>query len=608
MRTVRTLIVLVSLASVAAAQTEDEVIVVTGTRIPTPLERFGGAATVITARDVELRQYRSIADALASVPGLHVASSGGPGAQTSVFLRGAESDHVLVRIDGVEVTPAGGGNFGFEHLQLNAVERIEVLRGPYSSLYGSQGIGGVINIVTKRGEGAPGATAHVETGSFGTNAVAARLSGRREHVDFSLGGAWLRRDGESHTPRRLGDRRRGDDDGYDNLDVKGTLGIETGAASRADFSFGYIDAEAEYDGGGPVFEQTGLTSSVRRERYSARWSGNYRRGAWRPSLRGDYYAHRRDDAASRSRGERTRFEWSNELFFSDAVKLVAGAETEFEKFRGSSGSVRASARTNAVYLQAWFELLDSLLLSGGLRHDDPDDFGSDRNWQVAATYDWVAIGTRLRASYGTAFKAPSLSDRFASWGNPGLGAETSRGWEAGIDQSLALFGGPSGARWGFTYFDNRIRRLITAAPPDFTLQNAASAGIEGIEAFVALEISPGLDLRLDQTVMRAFDGGRERLLRRPLRKTTVTARWSKPLWSLAATVDYVGPWRDIRRDDFSFLTRGGYTLAHVSARRRIGGGVTLFARANNLFDRDYEPVDGFAGRGFEFHAGVEADL
>ena len=598
-----------------SAQATDEVVIVTGTRIPTPLERLGGAATVITERDIRLHQYRGITDVLSGVPGMHVASSGGSGAQTSVFLHGAESDHVQVLIDGVEVTPAGGGVFGFEHLQLNGIERIEVLRGPYSSQYGSEGIGGVINIVTKRGTRVPEMSARVETGSFETDAASINLSGQRGRVDFSLSGAWLQSEGESFTPRRLRGNRAEEDDGYDNRDVKGTVGIETGGTSRVDLNFGHMSVDVEYDGDSPGdFERAGLSSSRYEKRYGARWSGEYLQGLWRPSLQGGYYSGRSDDIGSEKRGERVKFEWSNSLFLSDAVKFVAGSETELEKSRSTQGAMHASARTNGVYLQAWFEPFDSLSLSGGWRNDDLDDFGSDRNWQVAAVYAPGGSSLRLRASYGTAFKAPSLSDRFASFpdsnfrSNPDLGPETSRSRGFGIGQTLAPGGDWLVLEWGLTYFDSRIRNLIAVSSDFSTLQNIDFSHTEGIESFVLFETATGLDLRLNYTAMRARDGEHRRLLRRPVRKAGFTAHWENPTWLFAAGLDYIGPQRDIRRDTFERVTKGGYALARVSVRRHFSDTVVLFARVNNVFDKEYEPVDGFAGRGFEFHAGVETRL
>ena len=216
----------------------------------------------------------------------------------------------------------------------------------------------------------------------------------------------------------------------------------------------------------------------------------------------------------------------------------------------------------------------------------------------------------MRASYGTAFKAPTLNERFGFAGNPDLGPETSRGWEAGIEQVLTVDGVVSRIGWGVTYFDNRIRNLITAvkdpATSTFRNRNIASAHIEGVESFAFFESAGGVSVRLNHTVMRARDGDRRRLLRRPLRTAALEARWTGAAWSLAARVNHVGPQRDIRRDDFSRVTKGGYALVNVSARRRLGDDFAVFARVGNLLDRDHEPADGYAGRGFEFHAGVEA--
>ena len=403
--------------------------------------------------------------------------------------------------------------------------------------------------------------------------------------------------------RRAGseDGRVGEEDGYDNFDVKGALGVEVGAASRLDLSFGYVNADLDYDGFGSPFEVSTLTNSIYEKRYGARWSGDYLQGFWRPSLQGTYYSRQLDDVGFESRGGRSRFEWRNDLLFSDVLKLVAGVETELEKARGSK-----SARTNAVYAQAWFAPFNALSLSLGWRNDDPDDFGSDRNWQVAAVYDFAESGMRLRTSYGTAFKAPTLSERFGFGGNPELSPETSRSREIGIEQSLML--GDTEVGWGVTYFDNRIRDLITFAGSDFRNVNLNSAHIEGLESFVFANFIGGTDLRLDHTVMSPYDGMHEPLLRRPRRKATLTTSWTNPLWSVAAKLDYIGPQRDIRRDTFVRVTKGGYTLAQLSARRQLGDDLALFASVRNLLDKRYEPVDGYAGRGLEFRVGLETHL
>ncbi len=623
--TLLTVLITASLPVAVPAAMAQENIVVTGTRIPTPIDRFAGAATVITSDDIDLYGYRSLADMLAGVPGLHVAPSGGVGAQTSVFMRGAGSNHVLVLIDGIEVTdPASGGLFGFEHLQLNGVERVEVLRGPYSAQYGSDGIGGVINIVTRRGGGEPEAAARVGIGSFATDTAAVNLSGRHGIFDFSISGARLRTDGESFTPRRLRGGQGGERDGYDNFDMKGTVGVQVGDLSRLDFNFGYVDAGADYDQDMdldgdflPDLFETTPKNSVREKRYSLRWSGEYLQGIWRPSLRGAYYSRQSRNPGAERRGGRTQFEWRNVLSLSDVAGFVVGVETELEKARGVS--VRDASRNNAVYLQAWFEPFDSLSLSGGWRNDDPDDFGSDRNWQVSAAFDPGGSGVRLRASYGTAFKAPTLDERFGLGGNPDLGPETSRSWEAGVGQAVSGGSVLSRSGWGVAYFDNRIRNLIAASfygdPPGedgrgalFRNENISSAHIEGIESFAFLETAGGFGLRLDHTIMRAYNGDHRRLLRRPLRKAALEAHWMDPVWSVVVKLDYVGPQREIRRNDFSLVTKGGYTLVNVSARRWLNHGFALFARINNAFDKGYEPVDGFAGRGVEFHAGVEISL
>ena len=607
---VATLSLLLVLLPAQAAEA-DESIVVVGTRIPVNLEKFAGAATIITARNIELNQYLDVTDALMSVPGLHVASSGGVGAQTSVFIRGTESNHTLVLIDGIEVTDPGSGGFAFEHLQLNDVEQIEVLRGPYSAQYGSEAIGGVINIITKRGSGTPKATARVEAGSFATKSGMSNLSGQYGDVDFSVGGAWLQTDGESLTPSRLRAGSKAERDAYDNFDAKISAGLRIDEDSRVDFNFGYVAAETDFDGDLPPFEQSSLTSSVYEKRYGVRWSGVYVDGIWQPSLRASRYERKLNTSGNSLQAERTKFEWWNDFFLSDAVKFVVGGETELEEIVVGS---KNNARTNAFYMQMWLEPFDQLLLSGGWRHDDPDDFDSNRNWQASAAYDLGDSGMRLYASYGTAFKAPTLDDRFGHfggfvYGNPKLNPEESRSWEVSVDQTFLVQSIASNITWDVTYFNNKIRNLIEY---DFARSmnfNVASAHIEGLETAVSFDMLKGLNLHFDSTFMRAYDNDHSRLLRRPLRKATFEVRWvDNPTWFFSMKADYVGPWRDIKRDGNSVVSKSGYTLVGISARHKLDESLAFFARINNVFDREYEPVDGYAGRGIEFYGGIEINL
>lgn len=605
-RSVTTTLLLTMLVMMPA-QVFAETIVVTGTRIPMDVEDFGGAVTVITARDIELHQYRDITDALASVPGLHVAPSGGVGAQTSVFMRGAESNHVLVLIDGVEVVNPGSGLFSLEHFQLNDVERIEVLRGPYSAQYGSEAIGGVINVVTRRGTGTPAAKARIESGSFETHSAIVNFSGQYGRSDFSLGSAWLQTAGQSFTPQRLRGGSAAERDGYDNLDIKASLGFDIDAASRIDLGFGYVAADTRFDGFGHPFEVGALESSLYERRYSLNWSGEYLRSSWQPSLQGSHYSGQfHSTGGTRMHAARSKVEWRNDFSLSRSMKLVAGVETELEKV---SGERRDSARTRAFYLQAWFQPFERLSLSGGWRNDDPDDFGTASNWQLSASYALSEFGADLYASYGTAFKAPTLGDRFGFGGNADLDPERSHSWEVGGRQNLSASRGQFNVGWGVNYFDNEIRDLIAFDLVDFQLKNIRSARIEGLESFISLDTAAGFGLRIDGTVMRAYDGERVRLPRRPLRKGTLEMRWlGSPKWKFSTQINYVGRQSDIRRDTFRRVDKGGYTLVDVTAGYELSKDFSLFLRADNLFDRDYEPVDGYAGRGIGVHAGVEFDL
>jgi len=615
--TLALLLILSFVLSAPAEEVPPEVMIVTAKRLPIDSSRFSGSLSVITAEQIARKQYQVLGDALRELPGLYAPSSGGIGAQTSVFIRGAESDHVLILIDGVEVSdPAAGNLYEFSQFSLNGVERIEVLRGNHSAEFGSEAIGGIVNIITAT-PNEDKIAARVETGSFERRSATVDIAAIHQSLDFSLSGRYFETDGESFTPARL---RRLDScavktnerDGYRNSNIKFNAGLslipETHTELRMKSEYSQVDLE--YDQGSCENLDSEQSSYTKRTTLSL--SGDYLDRLWSPTWRMDYYERNsRDTASPRSEGERLKFVWHNIVRAQQNLDMAFGLETELEQ-ASTDNDFDASARTNAFYGEVHYTVSPNWHLNGGWRNDDADDFASERSYQFGAV--WHAnLNTRLHINYATAFKAPSLLDRFRDFpafnfsANPNLRPETSRSWEAGLEQNWLRW------RYGITYFNSEIDDLIDYIfnPADFssTLVNRSETEIEGLESFVSYQPNQTFALRLDYTLTSAHDQSHQRLLRRPLRQAVLAFDYQPDEgilsdWDFDLSLNYTGRRDDTNRVSFARIHKGGYTVANLRLSYQINEHLQLYGSINNLLDKSYEAVDGFSGSGLDAHVGL----
>jgi vitamin B12 transporter len=626
-----------------------EEIVVTATRLPTPRSRVASSTTVITAEDIARRQLRTVPQALKTVPGLHVVQSGGPGQQTSVFMRGANSNQTLVLIDGIEANDPSNpnGSMDLSNLLVDNIERIEIVRGPQSSLYGSEAIGGVINIITRKGKGRPSVTARLEAGSDNTVNPRAGLSGAKGSLAYSASFTYLNTDGHSVTPKRLRDGAKKESDSYRNwtgstrFDWAPTETLEAGFVGR------YIredktntDPELEDEFGFGTTEDP--DAFLRSDQYYLRGQGKAALlgGLWDVTLAvayTDYDRKSRNDRndpvtetldRSNFEGDKLKFEWKNDLYLHEDHIVTAGLETEKETSKSNGftafGSfvifqnTDADSRTSAFYLQDQFSIHERFFGNAGVRVDHDDDFGTEPTFRIAPVYLHKETRTRITGSIGTGFKAPSLNQRYgftptsfgtAFRGNPNLDAEKSLGWELGFEQPL--WGGQF--EFGATYFWSRIKDAIeTVFLPDFssTAVNLDEVHSLGVEAFMAAEPIPQLSLRVDYTYTKAEDDdGGAKLLRRPSHKVSGDIQYRhSPSAQISASISYVDDWVDIDRASVQRVTPRSYTVVDLAASYLVNDRLTLIGRVDNATDERYEPADGFEAPGRGYFGGFELRL
>lgn len=599
-------------------ETKLEKMVVTATRTETELREVGSSITVITAEEIESRQIVSVADVLRGVPGLDVRRTGGAGQQTSVFIRGANSDQTLVLIDGIEMNDPSnpGGSFDFADLMADNIERIEILRGPQSTLYGSDAIGGVINILTKKGKGKPRFYLRGEGGSFDTFKAGGGVSGTLDAFSYNVSASRLETEGFSAADTRLpGNRER---DGYENTTVAARLGFKPLERLDFDWALRYQKGEIDLDTGfNPVtflasddpnafsdnealftrFQtQVGLFDGLWEQTLGVAFTDDDRETIDKPDSVNPFSLGR-----SSFEGKKLKADWQHVLHLHETNIVTVGAETE-EAWMRTDTTSRKSTNTTGVYLQDQIRLLDRFFTTAGVRVDDFNRIGSRVTWRVSQAINIDETGTRLKGSYGTGFKTPSLFELFDPFsGNPDLRPEKSRGWDVGFEQSL----------WndrlllGATYFHNVFVDLIGFEfdPADFTFrtQNVGEAVTEGVESFIELNPIEGLTLRGGYTYNRSRDDDtKERLLRRPTHKGSFDANYR---FLNGADVNLhvlmVGDQEDFPDES------AGYVRVDLTAGYQVNKYLNLFGRVDNLFDKKYQEVLGFGASRIAGYAGVK---
>jgi vitamin B12 transporter len=605
----------------------DESVVVGATRLATPEREVGSSVTVITAADIEARQERSLPDALQTVPGLFVEQSGGLGGQTSIFMRGANSNQTKVLLDGIDIsdpsTPTGAPDIS--KFLTGDIARVEVLRGPQGALYGSDAIGGVINIVTKGGEGPLKLTGQAEGGSFDTFNQRASASGSVDDFHYSVTIDHVHAGATPVTPPSLlapGERRN--DDFYDGVQASTKLGyavtgnFDLGFVGHYGTSLGKVTNDA-FDPvtfvGFPSPTQTRIATLQYDSRATAHlvsWNGRLDQTVGFGFTDAITSSADPDNGYTLSKGQRAKFDYQGNVGLMQGETLVLGAETYRDTDRAGYSFGFASGPATGITTNAGYAELDSDLGNGihndaSIRYDDNSRYGSKLTYHIGPAWVIETTGTKLKASFGTGFKAPALQELFGGFGaNPNLRPETSTGYDAGFEQSL--WGNVSG---GATWFHNDIRNLIVnGPPPNFTYGNIGRARTQGVETFLAWKPLDSLSLRADYTYTDAVDAATKlQLARRPRNRLSLTGDWQAlPDLTLDATLLVTGPQADFGRESGITEKLGGYTVLNLAASYRLTDSWSLFGRIENATDTDYQSPDGFLRPGIGAYGGIKVNL
>lgn len=606
-----------TVASTADPVVESEAIVVSAARRPQPIEQLGSSLTIFSADMIEERQLQTVDEVLQRVPGVAIVRSGGVGQNTQVRMRGFTTKHVLVMVDGIKLNnPSEADNqYGLEHLFLNGVERVEVLRGPQSGLYGGDASAGVINIITSRPKGDPNLRVSGMYGSHDTVEGAVSSMGRVGAVGYSIGANYYETDGISIASRAPGNV---EPDGYRNLTLSGRTDIDVTDTLRVDGWLRYIDSRNDTDSGFlpadnalglPAFlyqdspgyvDSTQLFASARAqlETLNGRLMHNAQISyvdvasiAVSPGLEQD------------SAGETIEASYHASYDIGSGGYLLAGAEHKNESGRfeqptgGGFALVDDSINETGLFASANLALFQSLYVSGAVRYDDNSLFGGNTTWRVSGAYNLPqsilsGLATKFRASYGTGGEAPGLRQLLGSsptyQGNPNLSPESSWMWDVGVDQSLN-----SGLlNWSLTWYRGKSTDgIFNVTDPSTGIsspQNVDSPVLmKGLEAEVQFRPVHWLEAGLSFTASSAtmLDSG-DQLFGRPKREGSayVTVR---PTGRVSVTADSY--WRGKFFSDYpTNYEMPGYELVNLSAIVDLYDNIQVSGRIHNLFNKLYE--------------------
>jgi vitamin B12 transporter len=633
----------------AAQETTLPESVVTATRVPTKIERVPAGVTVIDRATIQSRGYNSLVDALSAVPGLRVVQSGGDGSNASVFTRGTNSNATLVLRDGVPINdpsdPGGAFNFGVD--PLGDIERIEVVRGPMSGVYGSGAIGGVINIITRRASATPQASVDLAAGLPTSGRAIGSLTGTTGKFDYSIQAEGQGERGFDNTPQRMS-VYNGERDGYSGGLAAAELGFTPIEGTRA---FVYLRGRTARfgldDTGFPAFDSRNYNGTDQNIMGRIGVNSTLFDGVWQTQLNASQFRSFRHynqqlelldpnqaSSNSRYRGQRSVVSWANTVNLPDwgmatGSSLIFGLEHTTDSARtsldtGSFGSVfqssvGASATNNAGNVGLQTLLFQRLTFTLDLRQQNAKYGGDATTWRTGGVFAVPEIWTRFKLAYGTAFKAPSLFDlfgidNFGYVGNPNLKPERSQGWEGGVAIDVPALGRSDFATLEVTYFDNRIRDLINvvfnSSFTASTTENVASARSQGVESSLTLRPASWMEAILTYTYTDSRNvRTNAQLLRRPLNQATANLRITPTdRLTISPELLYTGPFQDFLSDNNGYpigvaQAKAG-TIFNVGVNYKITQQTTAYVDARNLFNSRFEAANGFQMPGARVLFGV----
>lgn len=576
-------------------------IVVTATRQASRASELVSDITVITREEIDQAPQHDLLSLLATQSGVQQTANGSLGAASQIMLRGANGSHTLVLIDGQRVGSATLGSFSWSRLPLAQIERIEILRGPASSLHGSDAIGGVVHIITRRGEGAPRLIAEAGAGSHGTSSANGSISGSAGDFHYNLGATRLRTQGFNNLANPASSSYNPDADGFSLESVTAALSHDLTRGHEVGISVFHSDGRNHYDGGFSAATRVRQYENTLTVQNHSIYLKNALTPDWHSTLRmgrsTDDSTNYRDAAMTDVfRTDQNQLAWQNDIRLP-VGKLLLAWESLKQNVGGTTNYPTKERRTRS-WIAGWNGKLGKHRLQTSLRQDDSSQFGArttgNLGWGYQFSEQW-----RASASYGTAFKAPTFNDlyfplNFGLVGNPNLRPELAKSREVGLHHEAGS------RRASAVWYMNKIDDLISWSGVTSPV-NVGKARLEGLSLSYASRYRHfDYDATFDYLDAKNSANGKQlgRRARHGVRfglgQTTGDWQWRSEIQAVGSRFD----------DDANLKHLGGYSLVNLQASRALADNWTLFARANNIFGKKYEIVADFATAGATVFVGL----
>jgi vitamin B12 transporter len=612
------LVILLSLcllATAAHAQEDDvalERIVVTPYKTGVSAKMNPSSTEVISSDEMDLRGETCITDAIKDISSLSYATSGGLQGETGVFIRGAGSMHTQMLLDGIKLSDpisTSGYFYAYNYMGLDNIERIEVLKGPYSSLYGSDSIGGTISLVTRKGEGKPKFSYLQELGSYQTLRETLASDGRINKLAYSF--SVTRKDVNGFYSARYKSGNH-ETDPFHNLNSSLRLDYDITDAVSVSLMTDYTYAKFEYDGSTGVapflpaddddnyghFYQ-GVVGLNLKHKVTDNFSQKATFGLTR-TYRTDWEGGGTDDWYN---GMTYQVKWQGDYNICRWDKVVFGFDYLREKGEGyyasaffTSTSPKRFSNTRGYYIENIFTPLDNLFFSASYRIEDHSVFGRDNTYSLSGSYLVKKTNTKIKGSYGKGFKAPSIYQLYDTVsGNANLNPEESKSYEGGLEQKIgkSLF-------LGSTFFHNQIKNMIDWVATGFwtgTYMNVSKAKIRGTEAYAEYAFNDTTSFKLSYTHLKALRTNGTRLARRPDNKLTCSLKTSVNKFTAEAQTSFVGN----RIDGTNKLK--SYILANLYLKYNLNKNWEFYTNFENILNYDYQLVTGYQTPQFSWYVG-----
>ncbi|MCX7154505.1 MAG: TonB-dependent receptor [Proteobacteria bacterium] len=558
-----------------------DTVVVTAGRIEQQITDTIPHTTVITQKEIRESQAIDIIQLLRREAGFQFVQNGGIGSVGSVFMRGTNSTSTLILIDGVRQGSATTGATPIDQIMLNDVDRIEIVRGNVSALYGANAVGGVIQIFTKRGAGAPRANAQLVAGEYGTRGVSANYGGQVGETRFSLSASKYETNGfSSQDPKSAPTRINPDADGYANLSVSGQVSQLLAPGQELGLRFFQSEGRIEYDSS---FNTPQTTHYGDRTLGSyALFSNNQVNAVWGSKITlsqaEDKVSDRTDGGTpTRFSTESTELQWQNDIALAKGHVLTATLDDLRQRIQSTTAYAYNSRNVSSLALGYIGKMGDNHLQAAA-RQDRYSDFGTANTWLAGYGYD-LTQDWKLTAMISTAFRAPSLNELFfPGFGNARIQSETSKSNEVGVQYAAGQH------LLRIVHFNTRIENLIEAPAPAFTAVNVGKASIEGTELSYTGQYA-SWDMRASLTLQDPInDVTGAQLVRRARQMGAVVANTRIAGWNVGGELAYTGTRPD------GTVTLASYSTVNLTARYDFSKQFYLAARVVNLFDENYQTV------------------